>query len=291
MSDTLYIDFHTHHPSREGECVVQDGVHTWGIHPWQAHLPRFCSKDERGFDTYPNDDGTIPEELFGDKARALGICPNDDGTIPEELFGDKARALDACPNDDAMHFPAFFPKDRGQLLAIGECGLDVNAEASLEVQSRLLKAQLQFAKHWQLPVILHCVKQLDPLIALRKDMKPHEAWIMHGFRGKPQQLKSLLQAGFHVSFGFRFNPHSLLACPIERLLLETDDDERPVRALYEEVASMKGMSKENLAESMRNNFETIFGRLPQPAKSAKTAIASDFGNTKERLRGEKYGRE
>lgn len=269
MSDTLYIDFHTHHPSREGECVVQDGVHTWGIHPWQVHLPRFCPKDERGF----------------------GICPNDDGTIPKELFGDKARALGICPNDDAMHFPAFFPKDRGQLLAIGECGLDANAEASLEVQSRLLRVQLRLAMHWQLPVILHCVKQLDPLIALRKEMKPHEAWIMHGFRGKPQQLKSLLQAGFHVSFGFRFNPHSLLACPIERLLLETDDDERPVRALYEEVANLKGMGKENLAENMRNNFETIFGRLPQPAKSAKTASASDFGNTKERLRGEKYGRE
>ena len=253
MSDTLYIDFHTHHPSREGECVVQDGVHTWGIHPWQAHLPRFCPKDERGFDTYPNDDATNPE--------------------------------------DAMHFPAFFPKDRRQLLAIGECGLDVNAEASLEVQSRLLKAQLRLAMHWQLPVILHCVKQLDPLIALRKDMKPHEAWIMHGFRGKPQQLQSLLQAGFHVSFGFRFNPHRLLACPIERLLLETDDDERPVRALYEEVANLKGMSEENLAENMRNNFETIFRRLPQPAKSAKTASANDFGNTKERLRGEKYGRE
>lgn len=139
MSDTLYIDFHTHHPSREGECVVQDGVHTWGIHPWQAHLPRFCSKDERGFDTYPNDDATNPEELFGDKAKALG----------------------AYPNDDAMHFPAFFPKDRGQLLAIGECGLDVNAEASLEVQSRQLRAQLRLAMHWQLPVILHCVKQLD----------------------------------------------------------------------------------------------------------------------------------
>lgn len=291
MSDTLYIDFHTHHPSREGECVVQDGVHTWGIHPWQAHLPRFCPKDERGFDTYPNEDGTIPEELFSDKARALGACPNDDGTIPEEHFDNKEKALGICPNDDAMHFPAFFPKDRGQLLAIGECGLDVNAEASLEVQSRLLKAQLRLAMHWQLPVILHCVKQLDPLIALRKDMKPHEAWIMHGFRGKPQQLKSLLQAGFHVSFGFRFNPHSLLACPIERLLLETDDDERPVRALYEEVANLKGMSKENLAENMRNNFETIFRRLPQPAKSAKTASASDFGNTKERLRGEKYGRE
>lgn len=258
MSDTLYIDFHTHHPSREGECVVQDGVHTWGIHPWQAHLPRFCSKDERGFDTYPNDDATNPEELFGDKAKALGACPNDDGT----------------------HFPAFFPKDRGQLLAIGECGLDVNAEASLEVQNRLLRAQLQFAKHWQLPVILHCVKQLDPLIALHKDMKPHEAWIMHGFRGKPQQLKSLLQAGFHVSFGFRFNPHSLLACPIERLLLETDDDERPVRALYEEVANLKGMSKENLAENMRNNFETIFRRPPNPQNRPKQPAQATSGTQK-----------
>lgn len=30
------IDFHTHHESLQGEVVIQQGVHSWGIHPCQA---------------------------------------------------------------------------------------------------------------------------------------------------------------------------------------------------------------------------------------------------------------
>lgn len=195
-----YIDFHTHHPSREGERVLQDGVHTWGLHPWHARLP-----------------------------------------------------LD-------------MPQEPGHLAAIGECGLDVHSEAPMEVQMQVLRAQLRLAERWHLPVILHCVKCLDTLIALHREMQPREAWVLHGFRGKPQQLRSLVTAGFHVSFGFRFNPESLALCPIGRLLLETDEDPRPVRLLYQEVASLRAMSVQDLVQAMQKNYQALFARPCKPAQ-------------------------
>lgn len=191
-----YIDFHTHHPSRQGERVIQDGVHTWGIHPW-----------------------------------------------------------DATSSHD-------FPTTRGTLMAIGECGLDVYAEASINQQMQLLIKQLHLSREWHLPVILHCVKCLDNLLALRKELKPTEPWILHGFRGKPRQMESLLSAGFHISFGFRFNPQSLCLCPIDRLLIETDNDPRPVEHLYHEVARLRGISEEKLTHAMQEQFSILFTKNP-----------------------------
>ena len=188
----LPIDFHTHHPSREGERVIQDGLDTWGVHPWHAHEPYSL------------------------------------------------------------------PLERGTLMAIGECGLDTHAACPMERQTLVLRQQLLLAGQWHLPVILHCVKCLDTLIALRKAMRPSVPWVMHGFRGKPQQLRSLIDARFHVSFGFRLNPESLVACPTSRLLLETDDDPRPVGLLYQEVARLRGTDVESLTHSMCENFDRIF---------------------------------
>ncbi len=189
-----YVDFHTHHPSREGEIVLQDGIQTWGIHPWRAHLPY-----------------SIPQE-------------------PASLF------------------------------AIGECGLDIHSEATMEIQIKVLKLQLQLAEEWHLPTILHCVKCIDQLILLHKTVKPAEPWIIHGFRGKPQQLRSLLNTGFYISFGFRFNQESLLACPTERLLLETDEETSPISLLYQEVAKLRGVSIEMLAKAMQKQYQTLFAK-------------------------------
>ncbi|HBC29326.1 MAG TPA: hydrolase TatD [Prevotellaceae bacterium] len=216
----MYIDFHTHHPARGGERVILDGRDTWGIHPWQAHLPH---------------------------------------TLP--------------------HGP-------GTLLAIGECGLDTHAPAPMPTQTDVLRAQLRMAEEWRLPVILHCVKCLDTLLALHKAMRPSVPWILHGFRGKPQQLRSLLDAGVHVSFGFRFNPESLVACPTERLLLETDEDTRPVGLLYQEVARLRGVSTESLEADMQEQFQRLFARHDRHAQAHQQDNSGDRQSKKERAHEE-----
>lgn len=126
------------------------------------------------------------------------------------------------------------------ILAIGESGLDKLCSTPYALQEEVFRSQIQFSEERHLPLIIHCVKAIDDLLALKREIHPHEPWIFHGFRGKPQQLRSLLDAGFYISFGFRFCEESLLMCPMDRLLMETDEDSRPVRLLYEKVAALRG---------------------------------------------------
>jgi TatD DNase family protein len=146
-----------------------------------------------------------------------------------------------------------------EVLAIGECGLDGLAKVPMEIQQKLFRWHYEWSERLERPMVIHCVRALDELMRLRREWKPSQVWIFHGFRGKPQQLKSLVSAGFYVSFGFRFNEESMRLCPAERLLLESDNDPRPIRGLYEEAAKIRMTSLEELAAQMEIHFEALFG--------------------------------
>ena len=144
-------------------------------------------------------------------------------------------------------------------LAIGECGLDGLRGPSMERQEEVFIQQIKLSEEVGKPLIIHCVKALDRLLQLHKELKPRQMWMLHGFRGKPQQLRSLLDAGFFVSFGFAFNEESLRICPIDRLLLETDaDEERSIEELYNNVANLRGINSTNLLEAMTKNYLSLF---------------------------------
>ena len=134
------------------------------------------------------------------------------------------------------------------VVAIGECGLDaLKSPAQFEVQEEIFKAHIQLSEALQKPLIIHCVKAFDRLIALRKETKPLQAWILHGFRGKPQQAGQLIKAGFHISLGERFNPDSAKAIPIDRLFIETDESRQSIAEIYAAIATAKGIPAETLA--------------------------------------------
>ena len=153
----------------------------------------------------------------------------------------------------------FVVPDLSGKLAIGECGLDGLRGPSMERQEEVFIQQIKLSEEAEKPLIIHCVKALDRLLQLHKDLKPKQMWMLHGFRGKPQQLRSLLDAGFFVSFGFAFNDESLRICPIDRLLLETDaDEERSIEELYNNVANLRGINSTNLLEAMTKNYLSLF---------------------------------
>ena len=153
----------------------------------------------------------------------------------------------------------FVVPDLSGKLAIGECGLDGLRGPSMERQEEVFIQQIKLSEEVEKPLIIHCVKALDRLLQLHKELKPKQMWMLHGFRGKPQQLRSLLDAGFFVSFGFAFNEESLRICPIDRLLLETDaDEERSIEELYNNVANLRGINSTNLLEAMTKNYLSLF---------------------------------
>lgn len=109
-----------------------------------------------------------------------------------------------------------------QVVAVGECGIDLLRGADAEEQERLLIAQLGMAEELRLPVTLHVVRAFDRLLRLHKALRPTTPWTVHGFRGGPALARQLLTAGIDLSFGAKFNAESLSLTPPARRHTETD---------------------------------------------------------------------
>jgi TatD DNase family protein len=75
---------------------------------------------------------------------------------------------------------------------------------------------------------------------LHKALNPKQSWIIHGFRGKPEMASQLTKAGMFISFGEKFNPESVQAIPVDRILVESDESAMPLAEIYLAIATAKG---------------------------------------------------
>lgn len=142
--------------------------------------------------------------------------------------------------------------------AIGECGLDKLSPVSMELQKKAFLAQIMISERFEKPLIIHCVKAFDELIAIKKMINPKQIWILHGFRGKPQQAEQLTNQGFFFSLGWKYNDQSLSAIPLNRLFLETDDEKISIRKVYEKIAGSKDLELKELGQYVELNVKTYF---------------------------------
>ncbi|HEY4476033.1 MAG TPA: TatD family hydrolase [Candidatus Paceibacterota bacterium] len=176
-----------------------------------------------------------------------------------------------------------------KVVAIGEAGLDYYYEpkskerrrALREKQVRVLQEQMILAKECNLPVILHCRKAHEDLIALIENQKEPIRGVVHCYTGNAIQAKRFLEMGLYVGFnGLIFkhvpalpSPEEVIASiPLERIVLETDSpylappqakEERnePINVHYvaEEIARIKKISLEEVARATTQNAKTLFG--------------------------------
>lgn len=146
-----------------------------------------------------------------------------------------------------------------RVLALGEVGLDKLTECPYPIQIKAFEEIVSISEAYGKSLIIHCVKSVDELIAIRKKMRPALPWIMHGFRGKPQQADSLLRHGFYLSFGEHYNSQVMKEIPIERLFLETDESNVPIDELYNRAAAIRHISAEELKLAVLHNVNNVFG--------------------------------
>lgn len=146
-----------------------------------------------------------------------------------------------------------------RVLALGEVGLDKLTECPYPIQIKAFEEIVSISEAYGKPLIIHCVKSVDELIAIRKKMRPALPWIMHGFRGKPQQADNLLRHGFYLSFGEHYNSQVMKEIPIERLFLETDESNVPIDELYNRAAAIRHISAEELKLAVLHNVNNVFG--------------------------------
>lgn len=152
------------------------------------------------------------------------------------------------------------------VLAIGEAGLDSLRGGDIESQQLIFRRQIQLSDETHLPLIIHLVKSLDIFLKIRRETRPSQPWIIHGFRGKPEVMKQLLASStadspVYISLGEKFNPLSAAAVPADRLLLETDESPLSPYEILQAVAKARGDNPRKLAQTVNANALRLFPAL------------------------------
>jgi TatD DNase family protein len=130
--------------------------------------------------------------------------------------------------------------------AIGECGFDRNSKASFKEQGYFFERQVMLSEKYEKPLIIHCVAAFNELILLRKRLKSTQNWVIHGFRGKPEMASQLLDHGFALSYGPKFNLKSVEITPLDKLCIETDENSTLIEEIFRDIAALKNCRPDEL---------------------------------------------
>lgn len=217
----------------------------------------------------------------------LGITPMSVPQSPDDALKRLADALETHHADP-------------RLVGIGEIGLDyflreLCKSPLRERQEMFFIEQLKLARKYDLPVVVHSRRSVDQVLhGLRQVGGPGARWrgVLHAFNGSVVQAQAALRLGLKIGFGGavtyeRARQLRSLAVdlPLQAIVMETDSPDMPPRWLYksaeqraagepqginspaelpqigQELAALRGISPEKLAEATTANALAAFPRL------------------------------
>ena len=169
----------------------------------------------------------------------------------------------------------------GKYIAVGEIGMDLYWDKTFKDQQvEALKVQIEWAKDYQLPIIIHVRDAFDEIFEVMDPLVDDRLkGIFHCFTGSLEQAQHILDyQSFYLGLGGvstfknggldKVIPH----LPNNRIVLETDAPylaPTPYRGKRNEsayllniagrVADLKGISIEDVADFTTSNSRTIFG--------------------------------
>lgn len=149
------------------------------------------------------------------------------------------------------------------LIAIGEAGFDKLKGPSVELQRLTFEEQVNIANENRKPVVIHCVRAWDELMAAHRKLKPVKPWLVHGFRGKKELALQLISRGMYLSFWFDFavrqeSAELLRSLPKSRIFLETDGADVNIRDIYQKVSDDLAVSVDELKKVILDNYRMLF---------------------------------
>ncbi|MFO0663972.1 MAG: TatD family hydrolase [Polyangiaceae bacterium] len=170
---------------------------------------------------------------------------------------------------------------RQRWVALGEIGMDGFGERrhTFALQQATFVAQLKLAQHLDLPVILHVLRAHEEALAVLREVGiPRAGGVVHSYSGSKELVPRYLDLGLDLAFGGAITwapsnraAEALRACPLDRLLLETDaPDQTPLAkrpktnepAFLVDVATVaaaiKGISLSELEVCTSENAERLF---------------------------------
>ena len=120
----------------------------------------------------------------------------------------------------------FVVKNKNQIFAIGEIGLDKTEKLDFEIQKKIFVAQLNLAKRLNLPVIVHTRKAEKEVLEILENYKELKI-ILHCFSGNFKLVKKAVELGCYFSIPTNIvrSEHFqklVVEVPHGRILTETD---------------------------------------------------------------------
>ena len=195
---------------------------------------------------------------------SIGIHPHDTKQIDEHTYS----ALKSLSSNE-------------KVIAYGEIGLDFFRNLSpREVQIGRFREQIALAGELGLPLIIHDRDAHREVFEILKEERAQDVGgIIHCFSGDYSMAKKCMDMGFYISIpGTVTFPKArdlqaiVEKLPLSRILTETDcpflapvprrgkrNEPSFVRYVSEKIASLKGISFEEVAEVTSRNFMDLFG--------------------------------
>jgi TatD DNase family protein len=145
-------------------------------------------------------------------------------------------------------------------LAVGECGLDRLKGPRITFQKNVFTKQLDLACQYNKPVIIHCVRAFDELIATCKPYKNKISMLIHGFNKSDDLALQLAGHGFLISLNPSvFNKENFLKTGQIQFFLETDTrSDLSIENVYSQASRFLNIECDTLKMIIYRNFTDIF---------------------------------
>lgn len=220
------------------------------------------------------------------------------GIHPHEAYKyrGEGQELSIKLGEDIAALEEIYKKNPEKVIAVGECGLDSlfnpryapngeTLEQLMELQRKLLKAQVDLAKKLNLPILVHCrddrsknpekTQCWDEVVELTKDWKG----IYHCYSGLLPTTNYILQnTNFLLSFAGNLTypkndylKEAVKIIPLERIVLETDcpflppqsirgkrNEPSSVKEIAQAIAEIKNIPAEQVGKVTTDNFLRLF---------------------------------
>ncbi|MUU79303.1 TatD family hydrolase [Winogradskyella endarachnes] len=169
---------------------------------------------------------------------------------------------------------------RRTFCAIGEIGIDLYWDkTTLEIQKEAFKHQINLAKKYKLPIVIHCREAFDEIFEVLEQEKADDLYgIFHCFTGNLEQAKKAISYNMKLGIGgvvtFKNGKidQFINQIDVKHIVLETDSPylaPKPYRGkrnesgyiikVLEKLSELYGINEEEIARITTKNSKAIFG--------------------------------
>ena len=184
--------------------------------------------------------------------------------------------IDRVTQDDLIELEKLIKKEK--IVAIGEIGLDYYwTKDNKDKQIEFFKAQLELAKKYNLPVIIHARDSIQDVYDILKESGVNKG-SMHCYSGSFEMAKEFIKLGFKIGIDgpitFKNNKKGVEVVnniDLKDILLETDSpylspepnrgkQNSPLNLIYivKRIAEIKGISVEEVINTTTNNAKELY---------------------------------